>query len=159
MYFNHRFAADIVNIHPSGETFDNMMIFNRENNYIKPINWGNNHWNLPDVESEEIHQLITCGMHVEFSHKTSEIHQVFTCCCHGKFIHPTGETFDCMMIFNRKTNYIKQINWWNDHWNSPSVGSIVSGSSPKTMCCWRLSWREQGTFLLYGPWNNELNHC
>ena len=29
------------------------------------------------------------------------------------------------MIFNGETNYIKPINWGNDHWNSPGLGSIV----------------------------------
>ena len=63
----------------------------------------------------------TCSMPVEISHKTCEINQVFTCCWHGKFIHPSGETFDY-----GETNYTKPINWGNDNWNSPIMGSIVT---------------------------------
>ena len=71
-------------------------------------------------------------MPVDIGHKTCEINQVFTCCWHGKFIHPSGETFDYMMIFNGETNYIKPINWGNNNWNSPIVGSIVTISMVST---------------------------
>ena len=64
-------------------------------------------------------------MPVEIGYKTCEINQVFTCCWHGKFIHPSGETTDYMMIFSGEANYTKPINWGNDNWNSPIVGSIV----------------------------------
>ena len=84
--------------------------------WIHPRFWGNSP--VRDFRN-------TCWMPVEISHKTSEINQVFTCCWDGKFIHPSGETFDYMMIFNGETNYIKPINWGNNKWNSPIVGSLV----------------------------------
>ena len=47
------------------------------------------------------------------------------------------------MIFNGETNYIKLINWGNDRWNSPNVGSIVSTSMFEVNPFWRQNdWHE-----------------